>query len=180
MSTYQSIDDAIYSTPDFQIIKKKKSPIMGIITTLVGIVAIVATQSSEALHDSANLSAGVMFLGASLAIFGLVKSVVAISGKSCTPVYKPSGAKITRHKFYYDFAKRDKVCACVKAGDFTKLAAIERSESSAVMVVMYHSEDNQLLLAQVFEFVPHYHEPLMETIMFNGSNGAADMFALSK
>lgn len=164
MSTYQSIDDAIYSTPDFQIIRKKKSPAMGIIITLAGVAVLIANPTLS--QSSANLSTGLLFIGVVLIAFGAINAAVAIFGKGGTPIYKPSGAKVIRHKVYYDFSKRDKVCALVKAGDFDKLAAIERSESSAIVVVIYRSTDNSLLLAQVFEFVPHYYQPFIETLSF--------------
>lgn len=166
MSTYQSIDDAIYSTPDFQITKKKNSPLLAIIISIIGIAIIVLNYQLNITEQNANLSSGLVFIGGCIAIVGISKLFIGIYGKGGIPVYKPTGAKLIRYKLYYDSSNRDKVLSAVKAGDFEKLATIERSESSALMVIIYRTEDGATLLAQVFQFVPHYHEPMMETTRF--------------
>ncbi len=165
MTTINNIDNTIFEINN--IVKRRKSPVGAILWLIAGIAILVAKYNVEAISSSANLSSAAILMGSLVLIVGITKLVMVYASKSgVVPVYKPTGEKLERYEMFFDASLRDKISGLVDAGDFDKLLALPRSDSAAVLVVIYKTAGGDVLLAQVLEFVPHYHQPVTETLYF--------------
>ena len=162
---YQLIDEAIYDLGDLHITRKKKNPLASIIVLLVGVGLTASVYTVEAIQSNANLSSALILIGGITAIIGLVKTLICLFHKGL-PVYKPTGERLRRFEFFYEAANRDRVCDCVRRGDFKALAEIPQSNTSAIIAILYKTPGDNIALAQVLEFIPHFHRPVMETQIF--------------
>lgn len=164
MSAINHIDETIANYESIRM--KPKNPLPGILLAIAGTALIIMNYTVEGIASNANLSSGLVLLGTLAAIAGIIMLLIIFLGKKGIPVYIPTGQKLDRREFYYDTSLRDKVCAFVTKGDFSSLSALPRSESSSLMAVVYSTPGNDIALAQVLEFVPHFYQPLDEPIVF--------------
>ncbi len=162
---YQLIDEAIYHVAGDQIVRKKRNPIKALLILILGIALIVAGYSVPAIHSNANLSSAAILIGGGIAIVGFVLTLVRLTGKGA-PFYLPTGKKLRRTELFFETALRNDVCDCVRTGNFGKLAELPRSDSSALIAIIYRTDDQDIALAQVLEFVPHHHQPITDTLIF--------------
>lgn len=149
------------------IAKKRKSPLGSIIWIAAG-AAIAATRYFvPSIAASADISSAVMIVGWTLAIFGMIKLVIVLSGsKSFDYYYIPTNEKLKLHELSYDLSHKDTICAFTQKGEFDKIAAIDRSSISSVKLSFYATPSREVKWAQVFEFVPHTHIPVTEVIAY--------------
>lgn len=168
-SEYQSIDETIYSIDPDNIVCKKKSPLMALLFLFIGADFFAVNYLVPGIYNNPDLSSAVLMAGAVFGLIGIVKLLMNLYGKSAVPVYKPSGERLKRYELFFDAAYRDTVNKYVQAGDFDALVGLPHSESSAILVVIYKTSTGDILLAQVFEYVPYHHEPVTDTLVFDKS-----------
>ena len=169
-SDYSPIDETIYSIDPDHIIRKKKNPMTAILFLLLGACLFVVNYFVPGIYSSPNLSSAILMIGTILGLVGAIKLLVALYGKSATPVYKPSGEPLKRYELFFDTTYRDAVNKYVQAGDFDALLHLPHNESSAILVIIYKTSSGDILLAQVLEYVPYHHKPVTDTLVFTKSD----------
>ena len=168
-SLYSSIDETIYSIDPTNIVRKKKSPLATILFLLVAALFFAVYYLIPEVYSSPNLSSAMLMIGTIFGLIGGIKLLVFLYGKSCVPFYKPTGESLKRYELFFDTSYRDAVNKHVQAGDFDALLNLPHNESSAILVVIYKTPSGEILLAQVFEYVPYHHEPVTDTLVFEKS-----------
>ncbi len=163
---YKNIDKAFAEIAQEKVTKKRKSPLGAIIFTVIGLAVAFLDRFVPAIAGSVDLTSALIIVGWSLALFGIVKLVLIYGGNSWDFHYQPTGEKLKKYELSYEASDKARVQDFVTGGRFDKLAGIPRSSSTSVKVTLYAIPHKEVLWAQVFEFVPHVHEPVTEAIAF--------------
>lgn len=168
-SNYPSIDETIYTINPNNIVRKKKSPLTALLFLLIAAAFFAVYSLVPEVYASPNLSSAMLMIGIIFGLIGGIKLLVSLYGKSCVPLYKPTGEHLKRYELFFDTTYRDAVNKYVNAGDFDALLNLPHNESSAILVVIYKTPSGDILLAQMFEYVPYHHEPVTDTLVFEKS-----------
>ena len=168
-SIYSSIDETIYSIDPTHIVRKKKKNLTALLFLLVAAVFFAIYYLIPEVYSNPNLSSAMLMIGTIFGLIGIIKLLVSVYGKSCVPLYKPTGEYLKRYQFFFDTPYRDTVNKYVNAGDFDALLNLPHSDSAAILVIIYKTAGGDILLAQILEYVPYHHEPVTDTLVFEKS-----------
>lgn len=165
MESIKHIDEAIFDLGEQTIVKKRKSIVAAVIVLAIGIAMVVASMTPVVAANE-NLHAGVMFLGWTLLVAGVVWALTTFFGSGGRVYYLPTGEYLKRTEMFYDAEHFGVVAECVRNGDFSKLAQIEGGAGASVMVVFYQGRKGGVTICQLFRYVPHSYEPESEMLVF--------------
>ena len=94
MSNYHLLTDVLYHQDG--VVARKKNPVFPLVVVAAGIGLSIWSLNAPALEDSKNLSASLMLVGGVVALLGLIRLVMAFTGKK--PVYGPTGETFSRRR----------------------------------------------------------------------------------
>lgn len=163
MNNQKALDDIIFELEGFQIESRKKNPLTSIIILIIGLVMIISAFKVEAIRASANLSSALIFIGFIVAFTGFVKILMDLFGKG-RPFY--NGKALRRYTFKNDTVMREQARNALEKGDFKELSEIPHGETSAILSVVYKTDDDQIAIAQTLEYIPHTYNPITEIKTF--------------
>ncbi len=171
MTTFQSIDDALFTVGGDDIVLRRKSLVLPLILLLGGIALAVWSVTTPALEQNASLSAGLMLVGGIAALAGLIMTAVASGPKGRVAVDRNTGERVRRYELFYEAGDKAKLCNALTMGDIRRIALLPRSESSRILLTLYCTKSGSLMIAQVSEYVPHSFEPVTEVYKYAGEHG---------
>lgn len=160
MKTFKAIDDAINDVASRNIVRRRRKPTASLILIIAGILIWILAYSHVAGRGTL-VEQGLTLSGIVIACAGLIKMVVDITSRGKI-YYKPSGSELRRYELRFDTPYRMRVCQALMEGDLASLTGIPRGHSEAVKAVIYKTEDNDIMMTQVFES----KKPLTETRLF--------------
>lgn len=102
MSNYHLLTDVLYHQDG--VVARKKNPVFPLVVVAAGIGLSIWSLNAPALEDSKNLSASLMLVGGVVALLGLIRLVLAFTGKR--PVYGPTGETMTRKELFFEAQDR--------------------------------------------------------------------------
>lgn len=120
MSNYHLLTDVLYHQDG--VVARKKNPVFPLVVVAAGIGLSIWSLNAPALEDSKNLSASLMLVGGVVALLGLIRLVMAFTGKK--PVYGPTGETLTRKELFFEAQDRQALLAAFQAGDMEKIERI--------------------------------------------------------
>jgi len=157
------IDEAIYSLSGVE--KKKKSFIPSILILLIGALMVWKSHELDMLLPSIEIGGALTAIGGMLAIYGLILLIMASRAKNGIPYY--GGKAMKRSEDFYEGSKLQALCNAVNGKNLDALAKIQKSSTSAAIVISYKSADGKTIALQVLEYVPHQHVPSTEMVVIN-------------
>lgn len=147
------------------VVARKKNPVFPLVVVAAGIGLSIWSLNAPALEDSKNLSASLMLVGGVVALLGLIRLVMAFTGKK--PVYGPTGETLTRKELFFEAQDRQALLAAFQAGDMEKIERIPHGHSSNVLLMIYTTPSGSCTLAQVQEYVPHEFVAVTDVARFS-------------
>ena len=163
MSNYPLLTDVLYHQDG--VVARKKNPVFPLVVVAAGIGLSIWSLNAPALEDSKNLSASLMLVGGVVALLGLIRLVMAFTGKK--PVYGPTGETLTRKELFFEAQDRQALLAAFQAGDMEKIERIPHGHSSNVLLMIYTTPSGSCTLAQVQEYVPHEFVAVTDVARFS-------------
>ena len=163
MSNYHLLTDVLYHQDG--VVARKKDPVFPLVVVAAGIGLSIWSLNAPALEDSKNLSASLMLVGGVVALLGLIRLVMAFTGKR--PVYGPTGETLTRKELFFEAQDRQALLAAFQAGDMEKIERIPHGHSSNVLLMIYTTPSGSCTLAQVQEYVPHEFVAVTDVARFS-------------
>ena len=112
MSNYHLLTDILYHQDG--VVARKKNPVFPLVVVAAGIGLSIWSLNAPALEDSKNLSASLMLVGGVVALLGLIRLVMAFTGKK--PVYGPTGETLTRKELFFEAQDRQALLAAAQSG----------------------------------------------------------------
>ena len=106
-----------------------------------------------------------MLVGGVVALLGLIRLVMAFTGKR--PVYGPTGETLTRKELFFEAQDRQALLAAFQAGDMEKIERIPHGHSSNVLLMIYTTPSGSCTLALVQEYVPHEFVAVTDVARFS-------------
>ena len=166
MENLEKIEEKIKMMSEYDIVQKKKSPIVAVGLTLVG-VALTVLGSTEVIKGDI-LEMTVMSIGIIVALYGLFKLVLVCQKDSVDYIYAPTGKRLKKHKIYISADSRMKVDKCIERNDYSKMKNLGKENNSNNMLHIYGSEDGEIAVFQILEYVPHFFEPASPVVVVRG------------
>ncbi|MEG0498866.1 MAG: hypothetical protein RSB29_00755 [Alistipes sp.] len=160
------ICEALYVLPENVIIRHRKSVVVPVLVLLAG-AAMLVLNHVFATEMSNNLRSSLMFMGALIAIFGLVMTLVRLFGNSSEPYHRPSKCALQYEELYFDHKLWRDVVESVNSGDVTRLRSMAHSQVPAVAVAMYTTPNGAFAAVQAFEYAELEYRPLSELKVVN-------------
>lgn len=167
MENLEKIEDKIKMMSEYDIVPKKKSPIAAAGFTVIG-VALAILGSTEVIKGDI-LEMTFMSIGTIVALYGLFRLLMVCQKDAVDYVYAPTGKKLRAHKIYISADSRIKVDKCIENNDYSKMKNLGKENSSNNMLHIYGSEDGEIAVFQVMEYVPHFFEPASAVVLVRGS-----------
>ncbi|MDR0419728.1 MAG: hypothetical protein LBH34_05915 [Prevotellaceae bacterium] len=153
MSEIKLISDAIYDMDKSLIGFRRKKPLLSSIILILGIVCMIISSLKSMIP-----------LGLLLVLTGAILLFIDLLQKQ--PYYVPTKERLLKKELLFDMGKRDVVRKNVMDGDFSALESVSQKEDGAIKVVIYKPKSEDILLAQVQEYIPHTYEPMTEIKVF--------------
>lgn len=152
---------------EYDIVLKKKSPAGALGLTVAGVA--LAVLGSTKLIGNDILGMTILSIGAIVAIYGLIKLVLVCQKDAVNYIYAPTQKKLKPHKIYINAADRLKMDKCIETNDFSKMKTIRKENSSNHMVRWYGTDDGEIAVCQVLEYIPHTFEPASPVVLLRGN-----------
>lgn len=155
------ICEAMYALPSGVVVKRRKSLLVPVVLTLVGVALIVL---NNLVGDSLgnDLSSSVIFVGGMLAMVGVVLILLRVLGASGVPFHRDGRSYLRYDELTFERGIRSDVLACVNGGAIDDLLKIPRSQVPSVTVALYRTPDNRFAAMQAFEYADLEYKPLSE------------------
>lgn len=153
MSEISNIDDKLKNSG--VIITKKENPIVYV---FILVASVVLGIFSTFIDNLQNLSLGLMFVAAVLAIIGLKGVVIP----KRVLKYVPTNEKIVKKEYYYDNQERKEIEDCLKAKGFEMLKMLPQGKGSSLRVVLYTTASGSYSIAQLQHYVPYEYRPVYD------------------
>ena len=163
MSNYHLLTDVLYHQDG--VVARKKNPVFPLVVVAAGIGLSIWSLNAPALEDSKNLSASLMLVGGVVALLGLIRLVMAFTGKR--PVYGPTGETLTRKELFLSAQNRQEILAVLLAGDFENIERIPPGQIIKFLTMIYTLPCGSCTLAQVQEYVPHEFVAVTDVARFS-------------
>lgn len=151
---------------EYDIVLKKKSPAGALGLTVAGVA--LAVLGSTKLIGNDILGMTILSIGAIVAIYGLIKLVLVCQKDAVNYIYAPTQKKLKPHKIYINAADRLKMDKCIETNDFSKMKTMGKENSSNNMLHIFASEDGEIAVLQLLEYVPHFFEPASAVVVVRG------------
>lgn len=167
MEAFEKIENKIKTMSDHGIVSKKKSPVAAIVLTVIGAVFVVMGSSDIISGDVLEMT--IMSLGAMVALYGFAKLLLVSQKDAVDYVYIPTKKKLKAHKVYITSSDRMKVDKFIETNDFSNMKTIRKENSSNHMVRWYGTDDGEIAVCQVLEYIPHTFEPASPVVLLRGN-----------
>jgi hypothetical protein len=172
MEDFEKIENKIKEMTTHNIVAKKKSPISSIALSLAGIVIIFLGSSKIVRSDIMEMS--FMSVGAIVGLYGLAKLLIVAQKESVDYVYEPTNKKLKSHKIYINANDRIKMDKFIQDNDYSMLQSIGKEVSSSNMLHLFGTDDGEIFVFQMAEYVPHTFVPASPVVVLR-NNEAKNM-----
>lgn len=166
MEDFEKIENKINNMSEYDIVLKKKSPITAVGLTVIGVALAVLGSTKIVGNDILGMT--VLSIGAIIGIYGLIKLVLVCQKDAVDYVYAPTQKKLKTHKIYISASDRMKVDKFIETNDFSKMKNIGKENSSNNMLHILGTDDGEMAVFQVLEYIPHIFEPASPVVVLRG------------
>jgi hypothetical protein len=143
---------ALYALPG-GVVEPRRRPVMKpVVLALIGVVLLILAMVAVEDKSSA-LSMGLIVVGATLACYGVIVSVVRMSGSERVPYHLPSRGYMRYVERYYEREQLPKLLGALSRSDRAAIDAIPTGNVAAVTLVSYYAADDSLDVYAVYEYV---------------------------
>lgn len=168
MEDFEKIENKIKNMSDYDIVLQKKNPIIPIFITVIGVGLFMLGSSKVVNNDIFEM--GTMSIGAIVALYGLVRLMLALQKDAVDYVYKPTKKKLKTHKVYINTADRAKIEQCIECNDFSKIVGMKKEVTSGNMLHLLGTDDGEIFVLQVSEYVPHTFVPASPVVVVRNND----------
>lgn len=170
MSTFESLEEKIQNMNDEKIIKTKKSPIQAILVTLSGIVLLIL---GVTVISNDMLTLLLSAIGVAIIILGIVLIILNTGKNAVDYVYEPTGKKMKKYKVYLNEQDTHLMISCINNNDFKKISQLKKNLSTGHMLECLGTDDAQIFIIQLMEYIPHNYVPSSPVIILRGDDANA-------
>lgn len=167
MNTFELLENKIQNMKDEKIIQTKKSSVQSIIITLVGMALLVLGIIAVSNEILAIL---LIVTGVALTILGIVMIAVNTGKNAFDYVYEPTGKKMKKHKIYLNEQDAHTFISCINTNDFKKINQLKKSMDTGHMLECMGTNDGEIFIFQLSEYVPHSYVPSSPVITIHGDD----------
>jgi len=165
MGNFESIEEKIREMENEQIVKAKANPLSSIILLAGGIIVGIL---GIAVVNSENGKLLTITLGVVIAIVGLIY-VLKNTGKNAGYyIYKPTGKKLKKYKIYLHANDAKKVISAINGNNYSGIAGIKKVMDSGFLMDIRGTDDGEIFLLQLSEYVPHDFVPSSPIAILRG------------
>jgi membrane-bound ClpP family serine protease len=155
---------------DEKIIQTKKSPVQSIIITLVGVALLIL---GIIVVNNETLAILLVVAGVAIIICGIVMIALAMGKNSFDYIYEPTGKKLKKYKIYLNEQDSRTFISCINANDFKKINKFKKSMDTGHMLECMGTNDGEIFVFQLSEYVPHSYVPSSPVITIHGDEARA-------
>lgn len=153
------ICEAMYALPGGVVVRRRKSLVIPVVLLAVGVALLVLNSVYNAALTN-NLRSALVFIGASLALTGIILGAARCFGSTGAPYYQAGRCYLGYDELYFDRSESGAVADSIAASNVSRLLTMPRAQVPAVTVCMYRTPDNGFVAMQAFEYVDLEYRPL--------------------
>lgn len=153
MANFDYIGDVLVQADGTNIVKKKSSPLKGVLLLAVGGVILYLATAVTTEKDM--LSSLLILLG----ICVLVWSVTVFIASKERFIYQPTKQVLKKHVIYVSPNQSFKLHQIIQEGKYEELKNICQSGQSNLSLVIYSTDDKKYAALQAQEFIPYNDVP---------------------
>lgn len=170
MEKIQTINEYIAAEMGGKIVRKRKSPLAGLLLIAVGVALMVLMHTS---HMADSLQAAALTVGLICLALGLVLTAMALSGALWCYRYVATGSKLKEKKVYLGVDDYNKAAEALKGGDKGALGNLKAVVSSNGALHVLRSMDGSIALLQAGRFDTGHFEAETPVMVLVGTEVAA-------
>lgn len=170
MEKIQTINEYIAAEMGGKIVRKRKSPLLGLLLLAVGIVMLVLMHSA---HIADSLQALTLTVGILCLALGLVLTAMNLSGAMWGYHYAATGSKMKEKKVYLGVEDYGKAREALSGGDKTALGNLKAVVSSNGALHVLRSADGAIALVQAGRFDTGHFEAETPVAVLGGTEVVA-------
>lgn len=170
MEKIQTINEYIAAEMGGKIVRKRKSPLAGLLLIAVGVAMMVLMNST---HMADSLQASALTVGLICLALGLVLTAMAFSGALWCYRYVTTGSKLKEKKVYLGAADYNKAAEALRNGDKGGLGNLKAVVSSNGALHVLRSLDGSIALLQAGRFDTGHFEAETPVMVLVGTEVAA-------
>ncbi len=166
MDKYQTIDEYIAAKMSDKIVRKAKSPLLGLLIMAIGVCLLVLLASKkmdDALMTSC-LTLGIISLGV-----GIVITAMCFTKAIWHYVYKPTFSNMRRRKCYLSIGDYQHCLECINGNNISALATLLPINSSNTALDLLYSRDHAIVLLQAIRDNSGHFEPDSPVVCLTGT-----------
>lgn len=166
MEKYQTIDEFVAAEVDDNIKRKAKSPLLGLMILIVGIVLLVLlrTQKMGDTLMATCLTVGIIALGV-----GLLLTAMCLTGAISRYVYLPTHSRMRRRKCYLCLDDYKRCLDAIGSNNLAVLGAMQPVASSNGALDLLYSSDHAVAFLQAIRDNSGHFEPETPVIRLSGT-----------
>ena len=170
MEKYQTIDEYVAKEMGDKIVRKAKSPLLGILILVIGIglLALLRTQKMSDTLMSLCLTIGI--IGTAI---GLIITAMCLTKAISHYVYRPTNSRMRRRKCYLSANDYQHCLDCIGNNNHGALATLMPVVSSNSALDMLYSRDHAIALLQAMRDNSGHFEPESPVVRLVGTEVAA-------
>lgn len=170
MEKIQTINEYIAAEMGGKIVRKRKSPLAGLLLIAVGVAMMVLMNST---HMADSLQASALTVGLICLALGLVLTAMAFSGALWCYRYVTTGSKLKEKKVYLGADDYNKAAEALRNGDKGGLGNLKAVVSSNGALHVLRSLDGSIALLQAGRFDTGHFEAETPVMVLVGTEVAA-------
>lgn len=170
MEKIQTINEYIAAEMGGKIVRKRKSPLAGLLLIAVGVAMMVLMNST---HMADSLQASALTVGLICLALGLVLTAMAFSGALWCYRYVTTGSRLKEKKVYLGADDYNKAAEALRNGDKGGLGNLKAVVSSNGALHVLRSLDGSIALLQAGRFDTGHFEAETPVMVLVGTEVAA-------
>lgn len=170
MEKIQTINEYIAAEMGGKIVRKRKSPLAGLLLIAVGVAMMVLMNST---HMADSLLASALTVGLICLALGLVLTAMAFSGALWCYRYVTTGSRLKEKKVYLGADDYNKAAEALRNGDKGGLGNLKAVVSSNGALHVLRSLDGSIALLQAGRFDTGHFEAETPVMVLVGTEVAA-------
>lgn len=160
MNQTVSIDEVVATNKD--IVRKRGNVVPALAIFIIG-SAMLAFSIIE--KTNLNLSSSLLFIGAIIALIGVIMLLKPRKYLYCLSLHEP----VTRKEMFFDVRDRSKASELLEAGKIDQAMLLAQKDSAPVRIVLYCCRSGKFQAAQIQEYVPYEYVPTGEVHVFHAA-----------
>lgn len=154
-----NLSEALYALPGGVVVRRKKSLVVPLVVLALGLGLIVLYYfTQDAMGD--NLASSLTMLAGATTLVGGLMLTSALVDHEGKPAIQATGERLRYKEIYFPLEQRAEVQRFIDEGSIKRILASNASQSSGIVVAIYHSADLRLASMQAYEYIGYEYRPI--------------------